>query len=121
MRTTNRRHRNSCGCSSVRRFAASAGEWATGWAAPPRIVLAAVAALALLEAPPALGDTALQVAVGAQHSCAVNSAGGVVCWGLNPTGELGDGMPVPGPQFVAPPVPVVGLASGVASVDVGEI
>ena len=35
--------------------------------------------------------TAVQVSVGRQHACAVNSARAVYCWGQNDEGQLGDG------------------------------
>lgn len=47
---------------------------------------------------------AVSLSVGTNHTCAVLSDGGVACWGLNSSGELGDGtttstdtaVPVPG-------------------------
>lgn len=53
---------------------------------------------------------------GPNHACAVNAAGGVECWGGNGGGQLGDGTTTSS----AVPVDVVGLASGVASVDGGD-
>ncbi|MCH7698846.1 MAG: hypothetical protein IH865_07910 [Chloroflexi bacterium] len=61
-----------------------------------------------------------------RHACAVTSAGGVRCWGINGAGQLGidsDAGPetCPGPTPCSRiPLDVVGLTSGVASVAIGE-
>ena len=57
------------------------------------------------------------IAPGALHRCAINSAGGVVCWGYNLHGQLGNGSVAD--AVVVAPAPVTaaaGLASGVAQV-----
>jgi alpha-tubulin suppressor-like RCC1 family protein len=56
------------------------------------------------------------VAVGDFHTCAVTTAGGAKCWGLNNAGQLGDGG---GCSEDCPPADVVGLESGVAAVTAG--
>lgn len=70
-----------------------------------------------LPAPVAgLAAGAAVVVAGRDHSCAINSSGGVECWGENGSGQLGDGSTT---QREAP-VGVVGLASGVRALAAGS-
>ncbi len=64
---------------------------------------------------PGVGPGLKSMAVGGFHACAVTAAGGVVCWGRDLDGALGDGAEEGGPGAVG----VVGLNSGVRSLAAG--
>jgi alpha-tubulin suppressor-like RCC1 family protein len=57
------------------------------------------------------------LAAGDAHSCAIDAAGAVVCWGWNADGQLGDGTRADR----AVPVKVRGLSSGVVALAAGVI
>ncbi len=60
-------------------------------------------------------SSAIQVAAGSEHTCAITSGGGVKCWGYGLSGSLGDGRSEN--RFV--PKDVVGLTRNVLAIDAG--
>ena len=74
------------------------------------------AGLAGICAPGVQAATAIGVATGSQHNCAVTSAGGAMCWGGNGAGQLGNGTITNSTQ----PAAVIGLTSGISAVAAGQ-
>ncbi|MDZ7863975.1 fibronectin type III domain-containing protein [Acidovorax sp.] len=55
------------------------------------------------------------IAAGFEHTCALTTAGAMLCWGANTYGQLGDGSTT----HKTAPQPVTALASGVAAIAAG--
>ncbi|MFP2900915.1 RTX toxin, partial [Corallococcus sp. 4LFB] len=60
-----------------------------------------------------VGGTAVQLALGTQHTCALLDTGALRCWGANAYGQVGNGNP-----DYATPLTAVALASGLRAVQV---
>ncbi len=76
---------------------------------------AALALLALTHAPDSRAAMATALDSGYYHHCALTTAGGVLCWGENSYGQLGNGTTINS----SVPVSVSGLASGVTQLASG--
>lgn len=58
----------------------------------------------------------LQVSVGSSQACALTASRGVICWGINTSGELGDGTY----QSRSYPGQVSGLIDGISKISIGD-
>ena len=65
-------------------------------------------------------QTITSIKSGSLHTCALTSAGRVLCWGMNMHGELGDGKGEVVPFFSSLPVQVSGITSGASVIGGGE-
>ena len=63
-----------------------------------------------------LSGSVVAISAGNRHTCAITATGGVVCWGQNNYGQLGDGTTT----RRTTPVAVSGLSGSVASVSAGS-
>jgi alpha-tubulin suppressor-like RCC1 family protein len=73
-----------------------------------------------------LSSGVVALSAGGLHTCALTTAGGVLCWGYNRDGQLGDGgggVACGGFEEVCrlTPTPVSGLGSGVAALSAGAV
>ena len=80
------------------------------------LLLLLLSAALLRMATPATGEGVPTIAAGGRHTCALNSTGGVQCWGRNEDGQLGDGTTTDS----ASPVDVVGLTEAVVDLAAGQ-
>ena len=58
----------------------------------------------------------ISLSLGANHACAITTAGGIKCWGRNHVGQLGDGTTTDQLK----PVDVIWLSSGIQTTDISD-
>ena len=82
----------------------------------PLVRLAVAAGCLIVGASGALADPITKIASGVEHACALTAAGGVLCWGDNTIGQLGNGMTG---TYESAPVWPGGLETGAVAVTAG--
>ncbi len=65
------------------------------------------------------GSGVMQVALGAEHSCALLTTGAVKCWGLNNRGQLGSTTNLGSTSYTPLDVQTLGAGSGVVDIAAG--
>jgi len=63
-----------------------------------------------------LGSGVLAIAAGSGHTCALLETGGVMCWGYDENGQVGEGANT---DYKPVPVDVIGLPSNVVAISAG--
>jgi len=63
-----------------------------------------------------LASPVASIAAGSSHTCALTTLGGVICWGSDAYGQLGDGVP----SASSPPVQIAGLPAGIVAIVAGN-
>jgi alpha-tubulin suppressor-like RCC1 family protein len=106
--------------------ARSTPETPTVWQLPPRFTQTLTASMTFTPSPAvsatptlpaAQAAAAAPIAAGWNHTCAIDSDGGVLCWGSNDNGQLGDGSRTDRNHAVAVKnlgEPAIALAAGFA-------